>query len=71
VELLFGDGKRKTYKITEGQNFKNADAPMPVNSPTFFLQFAKIQPGSVEKIGDNLVIYPIAMVHLAAIDITV
>jgi hypothetical protein len=35
------------------------------------LQIAKILPALAEKIGDNLVIYPIAMVHIAAIDMTV
>ena len=44
---------------------------MPVNPPPFFLQIAKILPGLVEKIGDNIVIYPIAMVHLSDIDMTV
>jgi hypothetical protein len=44
---------------------------MPVNPPPFFLQIAKILPGLAEKIGDNKVIYLIAMVHLSAIDMTV
>jgi hypothetical protein len=41
---------------------------MPVNPPPFFLQIAKILSGLVEKIGDNLVIYHIAMGHLSTID---
>ena len=44
---------------------------MPVSPPPFFLQIAKILPGLAEKIGDNLVIYPITVVHLSAIVTTV
>ena len=71
MELLFGIGKKETSQNNRVMNFQKCGRTTAGQPPLFFLQIAKILPSLAEKIGGNLVIYSITMVHLSAIDMTV